>query len=136
MNNTKFATALHILILLADREGEWLSSEWLAASINVNPVIVRKELSVLMQAGLVLSRKGKVGGYSLDKRSEEITLAEVYLAVKNSDVLGKKNLKPNVECPIGKKINRKLDGLYSDIDQLVISELEGKNLKNFVATFH
>lgn len=136
MNNTRFATALHILTLLADSEGEWLSSEWVADSVNVNPVIVRKELSVLIGAGLVQSRKGKVGGYALVKRSADITLAEVYLAVKKTDVLGKKNMKPNPKCPIGKDINRKLDGLYADIDQLVVKELQGKTLKNFTAAFH
>jgi DNA-binding IscR family transcriptional regulator len=84
----------------------------------------------------VRSRKGKVGGYALANNSAYITLDEVYLAVKNSEVLGKKNLKPNPQCPIGKEINQKLDELYSDIDQSVINELQGKTLKNFVATFH
>lgn len=136
MNNTRFATALHILTLLATSEGEWLSSEWIAGSINVNPVVVRRELSVLIEAGLVQSRKGKVGGYALVKSSADITLAAVYLAVKNTDVLGKKNLKPNPKCPIGKEINQRLDELFSDLDRSVINELQGKTLKNFLAAFH
>jgi len=135
MNNTRFATALHILTLLADSEEERLSSEWIAGSINVNPVIVRRELGVLIQAGLVQSKKGKVGGYTLRKRSEDITLAEVYLTVKNSDVLGKKNMFPNPKCPIGKNINQKLEGLYSSIDQTVIKDLQAKTLKKFVENF-
>ncbi|MEK6479843.1 Rrf2 family transcriptional regulator [Catalinimonas sp. 4WD22] len=136
MNNTRFATALHILTLLADSKGEWLSSEWIAASININAVIVRKELSVLNEAGLVQSRKGKIGGSTLAKSSTEITLDAVYLAVKNSEVLGKKNLKPNPKCPIGKNINQKLDGLFTRIDQSVIEELKGKTLESFLAEFH
>lgn len=136
MNNTRFATALHILTLLADSKGEWLSSEWIAASINVNPVIVRKELGVLHDAGLVQSRKGKTGGSTLAKSSTEITLDTIYLAVKNADVLGKKNAKPNPKCPIGKVINQKLDSLFTSIDQSVIKELQGKTLKSFVAEFH
>ena len=136
MSNTRFATALHILTLLADSEDEWLSSEWIAGSINVNPVVVRKELSVLIKEGLVQSRKGKAGGYALVKKSADVTLAEVYLAVKNTGVLGKKNGEPNPQCPIGKDINQRLDGLFSAIDQSVISELQGQTLKNFVATFH
>ncbi|MEQ8474063.1 MAG: Rrf2 family transcriptional regulator [Marinoscillum sp.] len=136
MNNTRFATAIHILTLLADSKGEWVNSEWLAGSINVNPVIVRKELSALMARGLVQSRKGKVGGYTLIKSSVDISLAEVYLAVKNTDVLGKKNLEPNPKCPIGKDINERLDRLFSDIDEAVTNKLQGKTLENFVAQFH
>lgn len=136
MNNTRFATALHILTLLADSEGEWLSSEWIAGSINVNPVIVRKELGALNEAGLVQSRKGKVGGSALAKSSKEITLDEIYLAVKNTDVLGKKNQNPNPNCPIGKDINQKLEGLFTGIDLSVINKLKGKTLRSFVAEFH
>ncbi|EAZ81995.1 Rrf2 family transcriptional regulator [Algoriphagus machipongonensis] len=135
MNNTRFATAIHILTLLADSEEEWMSSDWIAGSININPVMVRKEIGVLTKAGLVESRKGKVGGSKLAKRSSDIRLDEIYLAVKNSDVLGKKNLKPNVLCPIGKNINQKLGSLFSEIDNSVIDELHGKTLENFVKKF-
>ena len=136
MNNTRFATALHILTLLADNKDEWLSSEWIAGSININPVVVRKELSVLNEAGLVTSRKGKMGGTTLAKKSEDITLDSIYLAVKNSDVLGKRNSNPSPKCPIGREINQKLDGLFTKIDQSVIDELKGKTLEGFVAEFH
>ncbi|WP_421871109.1 Rrf2 family transcriptional regulator [Marinoscillum sp.] len=136
MSNTRFATALHIMTLLADSKDEWLRSEWIAGSININPVIVRKELSVLNAAGLVESRKGKTGGFTLSRNSEQITLDEIYLAVKNSDVLGKKNQQPNPKCPIGKDINNQLDGLFSSIDQSVIDQLKGKTLNSFLTQFH
>lgn len=136
MNNTRFATALHILTLLADSEGEWLSSEWMAGSINVNPVIIRKELSVLSEAGLVMTRKGKNGGATLAKSSSKIAMNDIYLAVKNSEVLGKQNVNTNPKCPIGKDINIKLDGLFESIEESVTQNLKGKTLENFVAQFH
>lgn len=136
MNNTRFATALHILTLLADGQGEWKSSDWIAGSINVNPVVVRKELAVLIQVGLVMSKKGKEGGSALAKNSSEITLDEIYAAVKNSDVLGKRNMHTNPKCPIGKDINAKLDVLFASVDQSVLNELKGRTLDSFVAEFH
>ena len=136
MSNTRFSTALHILTLLADKDEEWMRSEWMAGSININPVIVRKELSVLNEAGFVISRKGKDGGFKLSKPSSEITLAEIYLTVKNADVLGKRNQNPNPKCPIGKDINKQLDHLFMEIDHSVEDKLKGKTLKNFVEQFH
>tara|TARA_B100001250_G_scaffold393671_1_gene396693 strand:- start:168 stop:578 length:411 start_codon:yes stop_codon:yes gene_type:complete len=136
MSNTRFSTALHILTLLADKDEEWMRSEWMAGSININPVIVRKELSVLNEAGFVISRKGKKGGFKLSKPSSEITLAEIYLTVKNADVLGKRNQNPNPKCPIGKDINKQLDHLFMEIDHSVEDKLKGKTLKNFVEQFH
>ncbi|WP_228448520.1 MULTISPECIES: Rrf2 family transcriptional regulator [unclassified Chryseobacterium] len=82
MNNTRFATAIHIMTLLAKSPQEWLTSDWVAGSINVNPVIVRKEISVLREAGLIISRQGKEGGSQLAKDPENITISEIYRSVK------------------------------------------------------
>lgn len=136
MNNARFATNMHILTLLASMPGEWQSSEWLATSININPVMVRKELSVLQAAGLVVTRKGKDGGSMLGKPPAAITLAEVYAAIKQSEVLGRKNLNPNPKCPVGKNINKKLDQLFLETDEIVAAFLAGKTLAGFVAQFH
>ena len=135
MNNTRFATMIHILTLLAGYPDEWLSSDWIASSININPVIVRKELGVLQKAGLVVSTKGKKGGTKLNVPSNEISLADIYLSVKNSEVLGKKNMKTNPKCPIGRNINEKLEALFDETDQLVIDHLSKKTLEEFVNQF-
>ncbi|TCK85674.1 BadM/Rrf2 family transcriptional regulator [Albibacterium bauzanense] len=135
MNNTRFATIIHILTLLAKNPGEWMNSDWIAGSINTNPVIVRKELGVLQEQGWVTSRKGKDGGFILNISSDEITLAELYKVVKNSDVLGKKNLNPNPQCPIGKDINKNLETLFTETDDLVFASLQRKTLKSFMEQF-
>ncbi len=135
MNNTRFATIIHILTILATKMGEWINSEWIAGSININPVIVRKELSILQEQGWVISRKGKEGGFMLNTSSENITLAELYKVVKNSDILGKKNQNPNSQCPIGKDINKELDTLFNETDELVIASLQTKTLKSFIEQF-
>ncbi|MDA3616743.1 Rrf2 family transcriptional regulator [Polluticaenibacter yanchengensis] len=135
MNNTRFATAIHILTILAADKDAWLNSDYIAGSINVNPVIVRKELIVLQQAGLVESRKGKDGGARLSKSPRQITLTDIYKAVKNSDILGKKNLNTNPKCPVGKNINNRLETLYSETDLLVVNFLQNKTLEEFAGMF-
>ena len=135
MSNTRFATAIHIMTILGSKPEEWHTSDWLAGSINVNPVIVRKEISVLREAGLVESKKGKEGGTRLGKNLNQITIAEIYNAVKNSEVLGKKNQHPNPKCEIGKEINQNLDILFSETDDLVVSFLKNKSLKSFIEQF-
>lgn len=136
MNNVRFATITHILTLLANYSDEWLSSDLIAGSININPVIVRRELGVLQEANLVISRKGKDGGSKLNVTSREISLGDIYLLVKKTDVLGKKNLNTNVKCSIGKNINQKLDALFIETDRLVLDSLRSKTLEDFVKQFH
>ncbi|MEC3875337.1 Rrf2 family transcriptional regulator [Chryseobacterium salviniae] len=135
MNNTRFATAIHIMTLLAESDQEWLTSEWLAGSININPVMVRKEISVLREAGLIISRQGKEGGSHLARKADDIKISEIYLAVKNTEVLGKKNNNPNPACPIGKEINNHLYILFSETNQLVLNFLGNKTLQKFLDRF-
>lgn len=135
MSNTRFATAIHIMTFLGNNPEEWHTSDWLAGSINVNPVIIRKEISVLREAGLVESRKGKDGGCRVAKNTNDISISDIYRAVKNSEILGRKNQNPNPKCEIGKEINQNLDVLFSETDDLVVSFLKNKSLKNFIEQF-
>lgn len=135
MSNTRFATAIHIMTLLAKDPQQYLTSDWLAGSININPVIVRKELGNLKKAGLVESKQGKDGGVRIGKNAEEINVAEIYVAIKNSEVLGKKNQNPNPLCSVGKDINKNLNHLFSETDDLVYQFLKNKKLSDFTSQF-
>lgn len=135
MNNTRFATAIHILTLLAKDSQEWLTSDWIAGSVNVNPVIVRKELINLKKSGLIESRQGKVGGVRIAKNPEQINISEIYKSVKNTEVLGKRNQNPNPICNVGKDINKNLDILFGETDDLVFQFLNGKKLSDFTNQF-
>lgn len=135
MNNSRFATNLHILTLLSSFPGEWLNSDFIAGSIAIHPVLIRKELILLNEAGFILTKKGKEGGAMLNIKPDEISLKAVFLLVKHSDVLGKKIQMPNPSCPIGRQINDQLTHLYNEMDLLVLKELDKKTLKNFVEGF-
>lgn len=135
MNNTRFATITHILTLLAKFPDQWLSSDWIAESININPVIVRKELSILQRLGWVVSEKGKEGGSMLNASGYNVSMADIYNVVKNSNVLGKKNIYPNSKCPVGRNINKELEKLFKETDQRLITALRKKSLKALVRQF-
>lgn len=135
MNNTRFATAIHILTLLAKNPNEFLNSEWIAGSINVNPVMVRKEIGALKKVGLVQSKNGKDGGCRLTKNETDIKLSEIYEAVTTTEILGRKNKNPNPHCPVGKKINSNLTQLESETAEQIIQFLGNKNLSDFARQF-
>lgn len=134
MNNLRFATLLHILTLLHN-ESKWLSSEWIAGSVNINAAIVRKELSFLSKKGFVESRKGKEGGYRLKLEAEKILLGDIMkMVVYEGKIISKKN-NPNYECTIGNQINEKLDVIYENINRQVFQYLNQQTLANFYQTF-
>lgn len=77
----RFAVAVHILVWLA-RSGSFLSSATIADQVNSHATFMRRVLATLAQSGLVETREGRDGGYSLKIPAERITLADVYAAVK------------------------------------------------------
>ncbi|WP_348067372.1 Rrf2 family transcriptional regulator [Dyadobacter sp.] len=135
MNSGRFAISVHILTLLAFADDEWNSSEYLAGSININPVLVRKELSNLRDHGLVISKEGKAGGSRLAKPSGQIFMSEVYEAVKQIDLLGKGINSPNPDCVVGRKINDHLDNLYDDAEKTLLLGLSKTSLADFCLKF-
>ena len=132
MNNLRFATAVHILVLLDKFRGEFITSEFIAGSINVNPVVVRRELKVLRDAGFILSKKGKEGGLSLLKDPTCIHMGELYKLVNQENTLGRMN-HPNPACPIGKQMNSKLQSLFYQADNALILTLNKQSLADFAA---
>ncbi len=132
MIKSKFAIQLHILTLLADNSSEWLSSSYIAGSLNINPVLVRKEIKQLKSAGFVDSKEGTSGGITLLKKSSEIMLSDIFKVSKGEDnVLSFSKNSPNPKCPIGKKINENLQGLYNEIDDSIEQSLNAKSLLDF-----
>ncbi len=108
--SSRFTVAVHILSLVAIERNELCTSEWIAESVNTNPVVIRRVIGKLRDAELVQVRRG-VGGATLQKPLEEITLLDVYRAV---DVVDEGELfqmhdKPNPNCPVGANIEAVLD---------------------------
>jgi Rrf2 family protein len=109
---------------LAQRQGhDVLTSDQVAASVNTNPVIIRRSLGDLRRAGLVRVRHGAGAGWSLARAPEEITLLDVYDAVGHEQPFGMHHTEPNLECPVGRGIRPALDQVYGEIEQTVRHEL-------------
>src|SRR5690348_12306222 len=104
----KFAITTHILTLLAKSPHDFLASEYIAGSLNIHPVLVRKEIANLKKHNLVESKEGKNGGVKLMESASKITLEEVFKITFDKASLGFSKNDPNPECPIGKKINTNL----------------------------
>jgi DNA-binding IscR family transcriptional regulator len=109
---------------LAQRRGhEVLTSSQVAASVNTNPVIIRRCLGDLRRAGLVSVIHGAGAGWSLARAVEEITLLQVYDAVGHESPFGLHHTEPNLECPVGRGIRPALSQVYDGIDQAMRREL-------------
>jgi DNA-binding IscR family transcriptional regulator len=135
MLSGKFAISVHILTLLTKFPNDYLSSEFIAGSMNLNPVLVRKEIANLKAHHIVESKEGKNGGTKLSKTASNITLKEIFEMTFENIGLGYAKNQPNPDCPVGKKINQNLDALYVEMNQKVCEQLENISLEDFSTQF-
>lgn len=86
------------------------TSELLGRSVNTNPVVIRRTMSLLKRAGLIEVRPGAMG-IKLAKKPEAITLLEIYRAAtveKKLDVFPL-HCDPSQKCYIGRTIHGALE---------------------------
>ncbi|OEJ57201.1 Rrf2 family transcriptional regulator [Streptomyces agglomeratus] len=129
--NSRLTIATHALtwLALAKRRGqEVLTSDQVAASVNTNPVIIRRSLGDLRRAGLVDVRHGAGAGWSLARGPEDIALLEVYDAVGAQPPFGLHHTEPNPECPVGRGIRPALGGAYGRVEQAMRRELANMSI--------
>ena len=123
--SSRFTIAVHIFACIDTFETQYkMTSEFLASSIQVNPVVIRKILSQLKAGGLITVQRGS-GGASMAKPLEQITFLDIYRAV---ECIGHGELfhfheNPNAECPVGRKIHNVLDGRLKQIQDALETEL-------------
>src|SRR5205809_4111127 len=110
--NSRFAVSVHILAYLAFRKDTSVPSAEIAASVDTNPVVIRRLLSALVKARLVNAQKGASGGFALASAPGNISLLDIYRAVEPQPDYGMSNFAPNHKCPVGAKIEAILHGLF------------------------
>src|SRR5215813_14192421 len=123
MGSCRFAMAVHVLAVLAYKQGDRVSSEFLAASVNTNPVIIRRLLRALQEARLVETRKGPGFGSRLSCSPERISLADVYRAVECEDLFSLPRRKANHSCPVGQGISMAMHTVFSNVRRALEQEL-------------
>jgi Rrf2 family protein len=120
--------AVHVLAVLAYKEGDRVTSAFLAGSVNTNPVIVRRLLLSLQRARLVETCKGAGSGSRLSRSPARINLAQVYRAVEEAEPFAAPARKPNDACPVGHCIRKALDRIFGSAQKAMERDLEKTNL--------
>lgn len=124
--SSRFTLAIHIIACIETFKNEYkVTSDFLAGSTNVNPVIVRKILGQLKSAGIVEVARGS-GGASLSKPLDKITFLDIYKAVEcvENGELFHFHEKPNPKCPVGRNIHTVLDNRLDKVQRAMENELK------------
>ena len=122
--SSRFTMAIHMFACIDTFTDQKMTSDFMAASIGTNPVIVRKLLQQLKAAGLFEVSRG-TGGVTVTKPLNEITFLDIYKAVECTpdEELFHFHENPNQACPVGKNIHHVLDDKLAKVQEAMEREL-------------
>ncbi|NBI11399.1 Rrf2 family transcriptional regulator [Colidextribacter sp. OB.20] len=132
--SSRFTVAVHVLLCIEMFKKDYkVTSDFLASSVNANPVVIRRILQQLKRAGIVSVARGS-GGAAAAKPLEEITLLDLYRAVEcvDGDGLFHFHENPNQLCPVGRSIHTVLDGRLEDIQRAMEQEMESVTIQDIL----
>jgi Rrf2 family protein len=124
--NSRLTVATHILawMALVERNNpDPVTSDRIAASVNTNPVVIRRTLGFLANAGLVESYRGANAGWRLARGAEAISLLDVFDALEEGAPFALHTSEPSQACPIGRGIGPSLSRVYDSIGEAVRNRL-------------
>ena len=128
---SRFTVAVHTLLAIYKFNKDYkTTSDFIATSVNVNPVVIRRTLQGLKAAGFVEVKAGS-GGASITKPLDQITLYDVYVAMESLEGdLFHFHENPNPLCPVGRNIHRVLDKHLQEAQKAMEDKLKSVKLSD------
>jgi Rrf2 family protein len=114
VKSVQFAVAAHIMAALGYFPGREISSATLAESVNADPTFVRKSLSKLSKAGLVVTTRGKGGASVLARPPRQITLLDIYRASAAPPAFAIHSYPVAKRCPVSRHLKECMSGVLSE----------------------
>ena len=124
--SSRFTIAIHMLTCMETFKKDYkITSDFLASSINVNPVIIRRILSQLREADIIEVKRG-TGGAMIARPLTDITFLDIYYAVEciEENTLFHFHENPSPDCPVGKNIHNILDDKLDRVQKAMERELK------------
>jgi Rrf2 family protein len=132
--SVQFTVAAHIMAALGFFRDKEISSATLAESVNADPSFVRKSLSKLSKAGLIVTTRGKNGASTLTRSPEQITLLDIYRASAAPPTFAIHKYPVEKRCPISRNVKACMSSVLkkaqksfeNTLDRITVADLVGE----------
>lgn len=136
VNNVQFTVASHILTVLAYRHGGQATSKELADSVQANHTFVRKTITKLGKAGLLVATRGVNGACRLARPPEQISLLEIYRASEASPVFAIHGYPVQQDCAVSVHIKDGMADVLKVARDAVEATLAAMSLRDLLSNVH
>lgn len=130
--SVQFTVAAHIMAALGFYHGKEFPSATLAESVNADPTFVRKSLSKLSKAGLIVTTRGKNGASALTRSPKQITLLDIYRASAAPPTFAIHSYPAYKRCPISSNIKGCMSSVLEKAQDSFENTLDGITLADVV----
>jgi Rrf2 family protein len=131
--SVQFTVAAHVMTALAAFHGKEIPSATLAKSVNADATFVRKSLSKLSKAGLIITTRGKNGASRLTRSPKHITLLDIYRASAAPATFAIHRYPAYKRCPISSNIKGCMSSVLKKAQHSFENTLSGVSLADVVA---
>lgn len=130
--DSRLSVALHVLLHMAERGDQPMTSDEMAACAGTNPVVIRRTFAGLRQAGIVTSIKGHHGGWRLGRSLAQISLGQIQDALDEA-ILALPPASESPGCLVEQAVNRQLDQAVLEARQVLARRLATISLADLAA---
>jgi len=110
-----------------------MTSDDLAKMLDGNPIVLRRTLARLREAGIVRSEKGHGGGWSLTRDLDAVSLADVYQALRTSGPFSFGHRDESPGCLVEQAVNRAVGAALVDAETRLVTHLGSVSLAQVAA---
>ncbi len=132
--DSRLSRMLHVLLHMARHEGP-ATSETIARMLGTNPVVVRRTMAGLRDAGYVRSEKGHGGGWSIACDLGKVSLLDIHRAVGGPTLFAIGNESHNPDCAVAQVVNIAIDDALRDAEALLLARLGAVSLAELATAF-
>jgi DNA-binding IscR family transcriptional regulator len=128
----RLSMMLHALLHMRER-AEPMTSEAIGKCVDTNPVVVRRAMAGLREAGIVRAERGHNGGWSLGRPPSQITLRAIYEALGEPALFAMGNRTESPGCLVERAVNGALEGALREAEAVVLHHLDAITLASIAA---
>jgi DNA-binding IscR family transcriptional regulator len=132
--DSRLSSVLHALLHMAEQDGP-VTSETLAQCLGTNPVVVRRTMGYLRQAGIVTSDRGHSGGWRIHVDLGSVTLRQLHEALGEPATFAIGNRNETPECLVEQTVNAALQGTFAEAEALLLKRFSEITLADLATDF-
>lgn len=132
--DSRLSSVLHALLHMAEHEGA-MTSQTLGKCLGTNPVVVRRTMGLLRNAGFVVAERGHAGGWRISVDLASVSLRQLHEALGEPAIFAIGNRHETPECLVEQSVNAALDHAFAEAEALLLERFADVTLADLASDF-